>query len=99
MGWSRPGPCVHGPGPGLGLVFMGRAGPGPNIFLWHGPGPGRGLTSMGWAGPGPEISARAVLWCEASNNDEYRDLVDCISSTSSPKKDKRALGPVWTIGR
>ena len=84
---ARPGARGPGPdlgmkyefvlraGPGLDIVFMGRAGPGPNNSIC-GPGPGRdsisvagpGLKSYLRAGPGPKFQARA--WTLASMSEQ-----------------------------
>ena len=75
---ARPGACGLGPGlglkygncvagragPGLDILFAGRAGPGPHkdgpgLHNCCGPGPGLGLKSYLRAGPGPKFQARA----------------------------------------
>ena len=45
-------------GPGLDIIVVGWAGPGPHNSMC-GPGPGLGLKSCLRAGPGPRFQARA----------------------------------------
>ena len=88
---ARPG--ARGPGPGLGIkyefvlragpgldiVFMGRAGPGPNNSIC-GPGPGRAGTLpvlRARAGPGPQIIFAGRAWAKISG--PCRTLVHMVS--------------------
>ena len=57
--WASNMAIVLRAGPGLGILFVDRAGPGPHNSVC-GPGPGRaGSAQLLRAGPGPTFQARA----------------------------------------
>ena len=64
--WASNIAIVLRAGPGLDILFTGRAGPGPHnsvcgpgLHNCCGPGPGLGLKSYLRAGPRPKFQARA----------------------------------------
>ena len=64
--WASNMTIVLRAGPGLDILFAGRAGPGPlnsvcgpGLYNSCGPGPGLGVKSYLRAGPGPKFQVRA----------------------------------------
>ena len=64
-------------GPGLDILVVGRARPGPHnsicgpgLYNCCGAGPGLGLKSYLRAGPGPRFQARAGPWCRDLDIDQ-----------------------------